>query len=228
MNDRMFAIGDIHGCSKALAALLNAIRPTQNDTLVFLGDFIDRGPDSKGVLDQLITLSERCNVVPIMGNHEEMLLGALDGGVSDLQFWLNFGGTEMLASYGCRDAREVGSRDDLWALVSHRHVDFVKNCRDFYTSSKHIFVHAYYDPVLPLAGQKQSVLRWGTFPKYPEPHCSGKIAIVGHMAQENGEILDLGCLKCIDTFCHGGGWLTALEVNTGQVLQANMAGELRD
>jgi serine/threonine protein phosphatase 1 len=190
MNDRMFVFGDIPGCSKALAALLDAIRPTQKDTLIFLG--------------------------------------ALDGGGSDLQFWLKFGGAEVLASYGCRDAREIGSRHDLRALVPPLHIDFIKNCSDFYESPQHIFVHAYYDPVLPLARQKQSVLRWGTLPTVPEPHCSGKIAIFGHTAQENGEILDQGCLKCIDTFCHGGGWLTALEVKTGQIWQANMAGELRD
>ena len=57
--------------------------------------------------------------------------------------------------------------------------------------------------------------------------CSGKIAIVGHTPQKHGDILDLGYLKCIDTFCHGGGWLTALDVDAGRVWQANMAGQMR-
>jgi serine/threonine protein phosphatase 1 len=61
----------------------------------------------------------------------------------------------------------------------------------------------------------------------PPPHVSGKTAIVGHTAQRSGEILDLGYLKCIDTWCYGGGWLTALEVNTGQVWQADAQGNLR-
>ena len=56
---------------------------------------------------------------------------------------------------------------------------------------------------------------------------SGKVATVGHTAQKSGELLDLGCVKCIDTFCHGGGWLTALEVNSGQVWQANQSGVVR-
>jgi serine/threonine protein phosphatase 1 len=66
MTDRIIAIGDVHGCSKALATLLEAIQPTESDTLVFLGDYIDRGPDSRGVLEQVITLSGRCTVVPFL------------------------------------------------------------------------------------------------------------------------------------------------------------------
>ncbi len=66
---RTIAIGDVHGCSAALAALVRAISPTALDTLVFLGDYIDRGPDSRGVLEQVIALAERCSVVPLLGNH---------------------------------------------------------------------------------------------------------------------------------------------------------------
>jgi serine/threonine protein phosphatase 1 len=65
-------------------------------------------------------------------------------------------------------------------------------------------------------------------PPVPARHCSGKVAVVGHTPQKSGEVLDLGYLKCIDTFCHGGGWLTALEVGTGKVWQANRAGEVRE
>src|ERR1700730_14881921 len=96
---REIAIGDIHGCSKALAALLDAIQPGPEDTIVTLGDYIDWGPDSRGVLQQLIELEERCTLVPIRGNHEEMLLAAREGR-SDLGYWLKFGGRETLASYG--------------------------------------------------------------------------------------------------------------------------------
>jgi serine/threonine protein phosphatase 1 len=78
VSERIIAIGDLHGCS-ALAALVRAIDPTTLDTLVFLGDYIDRGPDSRGVLEQVIALAERCTVVPLLGNHEEMLLATLEG-----------------------------------------------------------------------------------------------------------------------------------------------------
>lgn len=216
MNEgRLIAIGDIHGCSVALATLIEAIQPTPLDTLVFLGDYIDRGPDSLGVIDQIIRLSDQCQVVPLLGNHEEMLLGALEG-KDNVGFWLKFGGRETLASYGT-DADVIPSQ----------HIRFIKGCRNYYETVGHIFVHAFFEPDLPLHQQKWDGLRWASLPPDPKPHCSGKVAIVGHTAQKSGEILDLGCVKCIDTFCHGGGWLTALEVNTGQVWQASQEGLMR-
>src|SRR5712675_42769 len=103
---RTIAIGDIHGCSAALAALVRAIDPTELDTLVFLGDYIDRGTDSRGVLEQVLALTERCTVVPLLGNHEEMLLAALEGS-SELRYWLRFGGKEARTSYGHRDGTDL-------------------------------------------------------------------------------------------------------------------------
>ena len=82
---------------------------------------------------------------------------------------------------------------------------------------RHIFVHAYYEPDRPLHEQRWGGLRWASLPPVPARHCSGKVAIVGHTPQKSGEVLDLGYPKGIDTFCHGGGWLTALEVSTGKV-----------
>ena len=80
MPGRIIAIGDIHGYSAALAALLEAIAPRAEDTIVTLGDYVDRGPDSPGALDQLIALAARCRLVPLLGNHDEMLLYLHHGG----------------------------------------------------------------------------------------------------------------------------------------------------
>jgi serine/threonine protein phosphatase 1 len=92
----------------------------------------------------------------------------------------------------------------------------------------HIFVHANYYPDLPMADQPVGMLRWETLRDMtPGRHVSGKTAIVGHTSQKGGEILDLGHLICIDTYCYGGGWLTALDVNTEEVWQANQSGEVR-
>jgi serine/threonine protein phosphatase 1 len=226
MTDRIIAIGDIHGCSKALATLLEAIQPTELDTLVFLGDYIDRGPDSQGVVEQVIALGKRCNVVPLLGNHEEMLLAVLEGGKSEIRFWMTFGGLAALTSYGWRGGPDL-HRDDVRRLIPGEHVEFVKSCRDYFETVRHIFVHAYYDPYLPLHQQKWGGLRWASLPPVPERHCSGKVAIVGHTPQRSGDILDLGYLKCIDTLAHAGGWLTGLGVNTGRVWQANEAGVVR-
>ena len=95
---RTIAIGDIHGCSIAFVALLESIDPQRDDTIVTLGDYVDRGIDSKGVIDQLISLGDRCRLVPLLGNHEEMMLGAREGR-SDFQFWMNCGGITCLDSY---------------------------------------------------------------------------------------------------------------------------------
>jgi serine/threonine protein phosphatase 1 len=75
--NRLFAIGDIHGCSIALKALIDAIAPRPDDTIVILGDVIDFGPDSRGAVHQLIDLSERCRLILVEGNHEEMMFRAV-------------------------------------------------------------------------------------------------------------------------------------------------------
>lgn len=79
MSGRLIAIGDIHGCSAALDAVLSALQPHLTDTIIPLGDYVDRGPDSRGVLEQLIALGKRTRLIPILGNHDEMLLNILDG-----------------------------------------------------------------------------------------------------------------------------------------------------
>jgi serine/threonine protein phosphatase 1 len=133
---RTIAIGDIHGCSTALASLLNAIQVQPDDTIIPLGDYVDRGIDSKGVLDQLIALSGQCRLVPILGNHDEMMLHAKDGR-SDFQFWLNCGGDAALASYG-----------DSWRLdlIPREHIRFLESCLPYFETGTHIFLHANYKP----------------------------------------------------------------------------------
>jgi serine/threonine protein phosphatase 1 len=106
MSQRTIAIGDIHGCSIALAALIESISPQAEDTIITLGDYVDRGIDSKGVLDLLMGLADRCRLVPLLGNHDEMMLHARDGR-GDFQFWLNCGGDAALDSYGSTRSLEL-------------------------------------------------------------------------------------------------------------------------
>ena len=218
MIGRVIAIGDTHGCSQALASVLRALRPSQEDTLVVLGDFIDYGLDSKGVLDLLIDLEGRCRLVPLLGNHEEMLLSARQSRKA-LEFWLDCGGVATLDSYG------FGARI---TDIPERHWRLLGRCRPFFETDTHQFVHANYLPDVPLAGQPDEVLRWRSLEdSMPGPHVSGKVAVVGHTPQTSGEVLDLRHLLCIDTFIQGGGWLTALDVTTGQVWQADERGRIR-
>jgi serine/threonine protein phosphatase 1 len=218
MAGRIVAIADVHGCSQALAAVMAAVDPRPGDTVVALGDFVDRGPDSRGVLEQFINLATRCKLVPILGNHDEMLLNIASGHQYLLDDWLAFGGDATLASYGCRLPQEIPP----W------HLDFLRECRSWHETKGHFFVHASYDAGRPLKKQSSDLLRWESIrDRLPGPHRSRKVAIVGHTSQKNGEILDLGYLKCVDTYVYGDGWLTALEVNTGQVWQADKEGRMR-
>ena len=215
---RTIAIGDIHGCAAALKTLVDTIQPTEWDKIVTLGDYVDRGPDSRGVIDQLLELSQRCVLVPLIGNHEVMMLESLDQGGERFEWWQECGGRETVESYGgsLRQVPEV-------------HQDFLRGLHDFYETERHIFVHANYDYDLPMDAQLRNRTLWEHIHFHePAPHQSGKIVFVGHTPQKSGDILDLGHLVCIDTACAVGGFLTALDVNSRQIWQADAAGKLRD
>ena len=215
---RVLAIGDIHGCATALSALLDAVRLAAGDELVILGDAVDRGPDSRGVINQLLDLSERLPVQFVLGNHEQMLLDSIDGRMPR-QEWLGFGGAETLDSY------KDGAGED---AIPARHVEFIRSWGDYHETSSHFFAHGNYVAKLPLDQQRWQHLRWISLKQQtPAVHCSGKTAVLGHTSNKKGEIVNLGHLICIDTYCHGGGWLTALDTVTGGVWQANNQGESR-
>jgi serine/threonine protein phosphatase 1 len=215
---RTLAIGDIHGCLAALDTLLEAIEPGPDDTLVLLGDYIDRGPDSRGVVERVIELQSRCRLAPLMGNHEEMML-QVHGGQTHLYIdWLMFGGIATMKSYG----------GPLMKNIPAEHIAFLKSCPLYFETESHFFLHGNYVAELPLADQPREVLLWDSLKmRHPGPHCSGKTGILGHSSQHSGEIFDLGYLKCIDTRCYDLGWLTALDVDSGQAWQADKHGKRR-
>ncbi len=215
---RVIAIGDVHGCSAALRTLLDVIEPQSNDTIIMLGDCVDRGPDSAGVIDRLLNLRDQCQLVPLLGNHEELMLNFFDG-IPQPDDWLQVGGAETMASYKTGETQHSFPRE---------HEEFIRTWGDCYETDTHFFVHGCYEPDRPLAKQHWQTMRWQSLKHgIPEPHQSGKIAIVGHSSQKKGEILNVGHLLCIDTFCFGGGWLTAMDANTGKVWQADREGRLR-
>ena len=215
---RLFAIGDIHGCDIALRSLLQHLSLQPADIVVTLGDYVDRGPNSCGVIDQLIALGQRCQLVGILGNHEEMMLDVLDGRQPH-HSWLRYGGVETLESYGFDG--------DLDFLPDH-HRHFFSQLGDFFEYEDFIFTHASYDPRLPFENQSPQLLRWTSLDAgEPEPHSSGKTVVVGHTANAEGEVLDRGHLIRTDTYCYGGGWLSAVELRSREVYQANQRGEVR-
>lgn len=213
---RRFVIGDVHGCAKALRSLIEAINPQADDELIFLGDYIDRGPNSRDVVQQVLELRQRCQVVPLRGNHEIMLLGVALGGLDDT-VWLENGGIATVSSYG-------GSLSKIPA----EHLEFFQNLEPFYETSDKIFVHAGYHHELEMHEQDSATTYWNHLPfPLPPPHKSGKRVFVGHTPQAGGYVLDGGHLVCVDTYCFGGGYLTAYETNTCDVIQADRHGHLR-
>jgi len=214
---RTLAISDLHGCLNALELLIETIQPQPEDHLIFVGDYVDRGPDSKGVIDFIINLEQQFRVTCLSGNHEEkFFLSRIDK--TDLAHWLDaWGGGPTLDSYG------PGGFDD----VPDSHWDFLLRNRPYYETETHIFVHANLEAHTPLAQQLPFTLIHKKFGE-PEPHQSGKIMICGHTAQKTHVPLNLGHAICIDTDVGRGGWLTCLHVESGHYWQSSVTGESRE
>lgn len=225
---RILAIGDIHGCSIAFDTLLASVQPQPNDKIITLGDYVDRGPDSKGVIDRLIALHEAGQLTALRGNHELMMLEARDSAALPKAVrrlkksqWQAKGGDATLASYA--KSGKAGKLAD----VPDKHWDFIENvCVGWHETETHFFVHANAHPDIPLAEQPEHMLFWEKF-RNPAPHFSGKTMVCGHTSQKTGVPLNVGHAICIDTRAYGKGWLTCLDVTSGKVWQANQAGSVR-
>jgi serine/threonine protein phosphatase 1 len=224
---RQFAIGDVHGCITALSTLLDRLAPAPEDKLIFLGDLIDRGPDSKSVISTILELRNKCSVEAIMGNHEEMvLLSRVDPRL--LQAWLSFGGRETLESYGVTFDSDLPIEKDWAKNIPEEHWHFLSTAMvDCVEEDHHILVHGAVDPKLPLAEQPWPELRWARWDD-PQMHCSGKVTVCGHTHQPSGLPISNGNAICIDTWVYGDGWLTALDLATHRYLQTNQRGEVRE
>jgi serine/threonine protein phosphatase 1 len=217
MTARILAIGDIHGCDVALEKLLGAVAPRLEDTVVVLGDVVDRGPNVRRCIDLLIDLKKRCELVFLLGNHEEMMLNAAATG-DWLNAWLGFGGIEALQSYGLPPR---------FSNVPEAHWEFLRSGREFFETSRDLFVHANIDPDIPLGQQSGPTLRWSKLLGSEPPHPSGKRVVCGHTSLRSGLPAVFPGWVCIDTYCYGGHWLTCLDVTTDRIWQASQAGQAR-
>jgi len=213
---RTIAIGDIHGCGTALERLLEEIQPAKSDVIVGLGDYVDRGMESARVIEILIDLVAKCRFVPLIGNHEIMMFKALQS-QQEFDFWFQHGGSTTVASYGGRIQN-----------IPQHHTTFLSHCQRFFETDRYFFVHANYQPDLPLVDQPDQLLFWEHILAYPPPpHYTGKTAIVGHTPQIEGVVRNLDHVRIIDTFCYGDQWLTAHDVHSGEIFQTNNNGEFR-
>jgi serine/threonine protein phosphatase 1 len=232
---RAYAIGDIHGRLDLLDELLGKIaadaarrRPART-TIVFLGDLIDRGPQSAEVVERLRTYRpEFARPVFLMGNHEEVLLRILAGETDILPDWLKFGGAECARSYGL-DPVDLECRESAAALrmlrraIPKEHVRFLSGFADTASFGKYLFVHAGIRPGVPLAEQASQDLRWIRGPFLDDETDHGFIVVHGHTISD--EVDERPNRIGLDTGACWTGALTAvgLEDNERWFLQTKAA-----
>lgn len=221
MAPRVLAIGDIHGCLTALLTLAAAVPFRDDDQLIGLGDYVDRGPDSAGVLDWIIERRQTGRFIALRGNHEFMMLDAFRDPIAR-HGWETVGGQETLDSYRAQGLS--GGMDD----IPEAHWRFMRfHTRAFFETESHFFVHANAYPQIPLDEQPAYMLFWERWNRPPR-HMSGKIMVCGHSSLRDGLPATNGDSICIDTAVYrDSGWLTCLDVASGEYWQANERGETR-
>lgn len=209
----IYAIGDIHGCYSALKTLFKVIPATANDAFIFLGDYIDRGPNTMETIEWLINFSKGHNTVFLRGNHEIMMLAAQ---LDDLRLedWKFSGGEKTLLSYG------AGSKNNWITKVPDNHWEFLNNTKPYHQIGKFIFVHAGLERGKPLEEQNKHSIYWEKY-EIPEKYSDNKIVICGHTSRKDGNIANFGHTICVDTYAYGGKWLTGINVTNGEYFQAN-------
>jgi len=199
----LYAIGDIHGMLPKLRRLIaqcEAHADGREASFVFLGDYIDRGPQSAGVVRFVIDLQSRLGdrVVALTGNHEIMAVGAFDGRVPE-DYWLSQGGSETLRSYQIKRAYEL----------PQDHVDWLRALPLSHDDGRRFFVHAGIDPAKPLDAQDGNDLIWIREPFLSDRRDHGRLIVHGHTPLET-ETPDLRANRLnLDTAAVFGGPLTA-------------------
>ena len=218
---RHLAIGDIHGCFDALRFLSDSVCFRDDDVIVTLGDYCNRGPNTCAVIDWLIHIDGLHKLIPLRGNHDIMMVNARNS-EAEYRKWMEVGGAATLRSYAPFEG-DPGSMadipDDHWLFLTNRLLLY-------YELESHFFVHANAYPDIPLSEQPDFMLYWEQF-NDPPRHESGKIMVCGHTSQKSGIPLFIGHAVCLDTWACGNGWLTCLHIESGMLWQANKHGETR-
>jgi len=203
---KIFALGDIHGCISFLEDLIAKITvDPKDDQIVFIGDYVDRGPDTKGVVEFILELKEKYRVTCLIGNHERMFLDYYDYGHNRELYFTN-GGTSTIVSYGLiEDSR--GKKIN----VPPEHMKFFRSLLPYYETEGYIFVHAGLKPGMPLAQQKMIDLVWIREEFIYSQYDFGKKVIFGHTPFMNTPYIDPYKIG-IDTGAVYGGKLTCLKL----------------
>jgi serine/threonine protein phosphatase 1 len=198
---RVYAVGDVHGCDRLLAETHRHIfsdlaeRPVRDYRVIHLGDYVDRGPDSRAVIERLVALTKADGrVMCLRGNHEDVLLSFLRDPIAAAPGFLTYGGVATLASYGVRDSRSlwgqglVALRDRFLAVLPPAHLTFLMGLPYSARLGDFLFVHAGIRPGVPLAGQTPEDLTWIREEFLDDPRDHGVVVVHGHTPVDSPEL----------------------------------------
>lgn len=218
MESRIFAIGDIHGCFQPFKQLVEVkINLKPADKLILVGDYIDRGTDSKEVIDYIIQLQKSgFDIVPLCGNHEAMLLEAYES-KDKMPLWLSNGGAQTLKSFSISNLSDI---DPVY-------IDFFKSLPYYYSLNEFLFVHAGFNDQMDNPFEDIYTMLWHSSIKYTNALLKDKVIIHGHRPQQvaslaNSIVCDRRVINvdtgCVYTDSEGYGKLTAIELNTFAIM----------
>lgn len=217
MENRLFAVGDIHGCFDSFEKLIETkIKLRKTDKIILLGDLVDRGPQSKEVVDRIIDLQRQgFDIISLMGNHEEMMLKALDD-EKYLWLWLQNGGDTTMHSFGIYALKDL----------NEQYIDFFRELKPYYQYLNFLFVHAGFNDSIPDPFADKYHMLWTCNRNHKNPLLKNNTIIHGHKpitaeqcqlrVEKRNQTID------IDTGCvyfdrEGYGRLTALELFSYQL-----------
>lgn len=218
-----YVIGDIHGCLAELAVLVESLPLDPNDTLVFLGDYIDRGQDSREVIEFLLRFRERAaaKMVFLRGNHEDMFLSYLGLSGRHGDMFLFNGGVATLRSYGMdtdnlHDAPEGGRR--IAHLFPQEHIEFFQSLERHYFIDNFLLVHAGIQPLRSWSEQDDEALLWIRHEFIANPHTLPYTVVFGHTPMRQ-VFFDLPHKIGLDTGLVYGNLLSCLELKEHRLFQ---------
>lgn len=200
---RLIGISDIHGEYEKLVSVLDKVCPNKNDTIVFMGDYIDRGSKSREVVDKIIDMQNYCNCVYLIGSHEYAMLHAKIDDYYNYLFW-NYGGDATAKSYGNFDN------------IMNIHGEFFQSLKPYYLTDKYLFIHAGLRTGVSLEDQDLTDMVYIRSEFYNRKHSLPQKIIFGHTEFESPRIWDDKI--CIDTGCgkYKNAPLTAIVIENGK------------